>query len=226
MRRVLSTSYKGVFDVAGLVENRDAHRLVGKEGNTVYIAVLQRVSKTDEVFYGLELNRGDGNGNRVLCIGNGADGAGYAVTSNYNDYVGPRGVSLGAENIDTNLIVVRIDYGEDDRDRAIVYRNPRSLVDEFKCRPAAELTGNFAFDRVSFGNFEGDKVHEVDDLRIGTSFRVVTGQRSFLQAPLAGIERRVFDLTSGAPFASLAAGSRPLVVGNPLLESPLFVSRY
>lgn len=213
VRRVLSTTFKGVFDAAGLVENRDAHRLIGKENHTVYVAAVQRVNKTDDVFYGLELNRGDGNANRVLCVGNGADGAGYAATSNYNNYIGDRGVSLGDENTAANLIVIRIDYGEDDRDRALVYRNPRSLTEEYKCRPDAELTGNFAFDRISFGNFEGSKTHEVDDLRIGAAFRVVTGQRSFLQAPLASTDSQPrallanwFGASGAEPDAAMTSG--------------------
>ncbi|MEM6329627.1 MAG: hypothetical protein AAF790_05195, partial [Planctomycetota bacterium] len=230
VRRVLSTSYKGVFDVAGLVENRDAHRLIGKEGHTIYIAVLQRVSKTGDVFYGLELNRGDGNGNRVLCIGNGAEGAGYAVTSNYNNHAGERGASLGEETTGANLIVIRIDYGPNDQDRAVVYRNPASLVDEFKCRPAAELSGDFSFDRVSFGNFEGTKIHQVDELRIGTSFRVVTGQRSFLQMPLAAAlpatnpaGHPAFESAPRLPLYAPARGAEGLLAraGS---ERPLFIN--
>ena len=86
IRRQLATSVGGVFDAAGLVENHDELRLVGRDGKQVYISFLQRVSKTGDGFYGVELHRGDGNANRVLCIGNGADGAGYGVTSNVNVY--------------------------------------------------------------------------------------------------------------------------------------------
>ncbi|MEN0109399.1 MAG: hypothetical protein AAF805_01635, partial [Planctomycetota bacterium] len=35
----------------------------------------------------------------------------------------------------------------------------------------------FAFDRIGLGNFQGEKVHEVDELRIGTTYRAVTGRR-------------------------------------------------
>ena len=75
IRRQLATSVGGVFDAEGLVENQDDIRLVGRDGKQVYISFIQRVSKVDDGFYGVELHRGDGNGNRVLCIGNGADGA-------------------------------------------------------------------------------------------------------------------------------------------------------
>ena len=37
--------------------------------------------------------------------------------------------------------------------------------------------GNFAFDRISLGNFHGTKIHEVDEIRVGTTFRAVTGRR-------------------------------------------------
>jgi hypothetical protein len=177
VRRALSTSIGGVFDAAGLVENRDGHRLIGQSGRTVYVSFLQRVDKLDDVFYGFELHRGDGNGNRVLCIGNGAEGAAYGVTSNYNNYVEENYPPLGEEDTETNLLVIRIDYGADDRDFARVYRNPLSLTDETECLVSAELTGNFAFDRISLGNFDGSKIHEIDEIRVGTSYRAVLGQR-------------------------------------------------
>ncbi|MEM9186764.1 MAG: hypothetical protein AAGB00_09745 [Planctomycetota bacterium] len=189
IRRVLSTSIGGVFDAAGLVENRDGHRLLGRDGRRLYLSFLQRVDKLDDGFYGFELHRGDGNGNRVLCIGNGAEGAGYGVTSNYNAY-GPRNFPpLGEETRDANLFVIRIDFGVDDRDRVFVYRNPESLLDEGRCEADARLMGNFAFDRIGFGNFDGAKRHEIDGVRIGTTFRAVTGQRD----PSGVFEGRVAD---------------------------------
>jgi hypothetical protein len=174
----LSTSIGGVFDAAGLVENQDGMRLVGRDGSTVYLSFLQRVSKTNDVFYGLELHRSDGNANRVLCIGHGAEGTAYGVTSNYNIYGSRNFPSLGEEDTNTSFFVVRITFGSGNRDRVEVFRNPESLVDEDACVADAELTGNFAFDRISLGNFHGTKVHEVDEIRVGTTFRAVTGRRS------------------------------------------------
>jgi hypothetical protein len=67
-----------------------------------------------------------------------------------------------------------------------VYRDPISLVDEEKCVASAKLRGNFAFDRVSIANFDGTKVHDVDEVRIGTSFSAVTtGQQNTIRKPLA-----------------------------------------
>jgi hypothetical protein len=178
IRRSLSTSVGGVFDAAGLVENQDGMRLIGRDDTTVYLSFLQRVNKIDDVFYGLELHRSDGNGNRVLCIGNGAEGCGYGVTSNFNVYGQKNYPSLGKENTETNFFVVKIVFGTGNRDRVYVYRNPASLLDEQACVPNAELVGNFAFDRIGLGNFNGSKVHEVDEIRVGTTFLSVTGRQS------------------------------------------------
>jgi hypothetical protein len=189
IRRTLSTSLGGVFDVEELIENQDGVRLIGREGKTVYLSFLQRVSRTDDVFYGLELHRGDGNFNRVFCIGNSAEGSGYGVTSNFNSYLGEKCELLGAENTDTNFFVVRIEFRPDNQDLVTVFRNPSSLEDESQCVAAAELRGNFAFDRVSLANFEGSKTHEVDEIRVGTSFRAVTVERGRLEDPLATYQR-------------------------------------
>lgn len=178
VRRTLSTSIGGVFDAAGLVENVDGLRLIGRNGSTIYVSFLQRVSKTSDVFYGVELHRGDGNFNRVLCVGHGVDDHGYGITSTFWKNGGSSYATLGEENTEVNLVVMRIDFGEGDDDLATVFRNPSSLTDEESCDPTATLRGMFAFDRVSLGNFEGDKVHEVDEVRIGTSFSAVTGRRT------------------------------------------------
>ncbi len=177
IRRSLGTSLGGVFDAAGLVENQDGVRLIGRDGTTIYLSFLQRVSKLNDVFYGFELNRGDGNGNRVLCIGNGAEGTGYGVTSNFNVYGQRNFPALGKENTDVNFFVVKIEFGAGNRDRVEVFRNPASLTEESACKPDAELVGNFAFDRISLGNFNGTKIHEIDEIRVGTTFRAVTGRR-------------------------------------------------
>ncbi|MCI0335664.1 MAG: FecR family protein [Planctomycetes bacterium] len=178
IRRSLGTSVGGVFDAAGLVENQDGMRLVGRDGAIVYLSFLQRVDKLADVFYGVELHRSDGNGNRVLCIGHGAEGTGYGVTSNFNVYNQRNYPRLGDENTEPNFFVVRITFGPGNRDRVEVFRNPESLIDENACIVDAEMAGNFAFDRVSLGNFHGTKVHEVDEIRVGTTFRAVTGRRS------------------------------------------------
>jgi hypothetical protein len=205
IRRSLSTSIGGVFDAAGLVEHQDGIRLLGRDGATIYLSFLQRVDKTDDVFYGLELHHSDGNANRVLCIGNGAEQCGYGVTSNTNRYGLQNFPSLGEEHTNTNFIVVKITFGSGNRDRVEVFRNPESLVNEEACVADAELVGNFAFDRISLGNFNGTKVHEVDEIRVGTTFLAVTGRRS--RGPDRLMRRVAMLDESGSPFGAGVAST-------------------
>jgi hypothetical protein len=192
VRRALSTSFRGVFDAAGLVETQEALRLIGHDNTTVYVSFLQRVSHVNDEFYGFELHRGDGNPNRVLCIGNGgAPGLPkYCVNSTFNminrQTDDPFVVPLGDEDTDTHFFVIRIDFGSGNHDLMTLYRDPVSLVDEGKCVAVAKLRGNFAFDRVSIANFDGTKIHEVDEVRVGTSFSAVTtAQQSPARNPVA-----------------------------------------
>ncbi len=177
IRRTLNTAVGGSFDRAGLVENQDGARLIGRDSTTVYLSFLQQIDNRDQTFYGFEVHRGDGNANRVLCIGNGADGCGYGVTSIYNQYGKRNFPALGEEDDQINFFVIRFTFGASNRDEVVVYRNPESVVDEDTCTADARLVGNFAFDRVGLGNFDGTKSHAIDEIRIGTKFRAVTGQR-------------------------------------------------
>ncbi|MCE2792811.1 MAG: hypothetical protein ACK493_06070 [Planctomycetota bacterium] len=193
VRRLLSTSFGGVFDSAGYIEDQDGARLIGREGKTVYIAYLQRISQLNQGFYGFELHRGDGNRNRVLCIGNGAHlfwqpgpprapdrskpATGWAVTSEFN---GPEENSvlnlgdLGSEPDKVALVVIKLTFGPEHRDELEVYVNPTSLSEEVKSEPVVRGLGNFAFDRVGLANFDGRKEFLVDHVRIGSSFAAVT----------------------------------------------------
>ena len=192
IRRNLSTSFSGVFDTAGLIENQDGARLIGQDGKTIFISFTQQVEKPKDVFYGFELNRGDGNSNRVLCIGHAAakawiDGpprrpnthagvTGWAVTSEFNgknNRLLDLG-DLGEPNDKPVQIVIRVDFGDQNQDQVKVYVDPESLIDESRCVPRVTGTGNFAFDRISLANFEGEKLYEVDHIRIGTAFTAVT----------------------------------------------------
>lgn len=192
IRRVLSTSFGGVFETAGLIEAQDGARLIGKDNTTVYLSFTQQVSKVDEVFYGFELHRGDGNKNRVLCFGHGAAKkwtvgpprqpikeagvTGWAVTSEFNGkensllHIG----DLGSETTEVNFIVVKISFRENNEDKIEVFKNPACFVDEDKCVPVVVGYGNFSFDRISLANFEGDKTFNVDHIRMGLNFPAVT----------------------------------------------------
>jgi hypothetical protein len=205
VRRLLSTSFGGVFDSAGYIEDQDGARLIGREGKTVYVSYLQRVSQLNQGFYGFELHRGDGNRNRVLCVGNGAHlfwqagpprspdrskpATGWAVTSEFN---GPEENSvlnlgdLGSEPAKVALVVLKITFGAEHRDELEVFVNPASLSEEEKCEPVVRGLGNFAFDRVGLANFDGRKEYLVDHVRIGSSFAAVT-QELYDSVTFAGL---------------------------------------
>jgi hypothetical protein len=229
IRRLLSTSMRGVFDVAGLLEDQDGLHLVGKNGKVVYLSFMQRVSHVNDVYYGFELHRGDGNANRVLSIGHGAEGTSYAVASNFNTLWRqlsdtPLFASLGEEDTVAHLFVVRIEFGAGNRDVATIYRDPASLIDEERCEPTATLRGNLAFDRISLANFDSlrGQVHEVDEIRVGTSFTAVTGQRSRKELPLtdaltsktASLRRTTILLPAITPLYDRNAEQSPQATGN------------
>jgi hypothetical protein len=65
--------------------------------------------------------------------------------------------------------------------------------------------GNFAFDRISLGNFHGTKVHEVDEIRVGTTFRAVTGRRT--RGPDRLMPRVAFKRTQGQATWAAVFGS-------------------
>lgn len=176
IRRTLATSVGSIFDAAGLVESQDDVRLIGRDGRHVYVSFTQRVSAVGDNFYGFELHRSDGNANRVLSIGHGAEQTAYGATSNYNVYGVKNFPALGQENTEENFFVVKITFGVDNRDVVEIYRNPESLRDEQSCTVDAVLRGNFAFDRISMASFHGTKIHEIDEIHVGTHFLVVTGR--------------------------------------------------
>jgi hypothetical protein len=176
IRRTLATSVGSIFDAAGLVESQDDVRLIGRDGKHVYVSFVQRVSAVGDNFYGFELHRSDGNANRVLSIGHGAEQTTYGATSNFNVYGVKNFPSLGDENTEENFFVVKITFGVENRDVVEVYRNPESLRDEQACSVDAVLRGNFAFDRISLASFHGKKIHEADEIHVGTHFLAVTGR--------------------------------------------------
>ena len=162
-QRTLDTRAGGIFDQAGCVETRDGIQLIGRSGSTIEFRFLQRVSDLDGGFYGVELHRGgDDDRTRVLSIGRGAVDPGYGVVSDLNGGAGKTYQSLGIENTDVNLVVLRIRFGASNHDVLEVFRNPTAGEQT----PDAKLTGDFAFDRISLGGFDGSHLHEVDQLRI------------------------------------------------------------
>jgi hypothetical protein len=67
------------------------------------------------------------------------------------------------------------------------------------------MVGNFAFDRIGFGNFHGTKVHEIDEIRVGTSYLAVSGRRS--RGPDRLLRRVAWGDESRVPPAADAAAT-------------------
>jgi hypothetical protein len=130
---------------------------------------------------------------------------------------------------------VRIEFGAGNRDVATIYRDPESLIDEGRCKPTTTLRGNLAFDRISLANFDSlrGQVHEVDEIRVGTSFAAVTGQRSRKELPLtealtskAGSVRRTTSLLpSITPAYDETDEQSPQVTGSQSVSFRVFVFR-
>jgi hypothetical protein len=205
VRRLLSTSFGGVFDSAGFIEDQDGARLIGREGRVVYISYLQRISQQNQGFYGFELHRGDGNRNRVLCVGHGAHlfweagpprspdrsrpATGWAVTSEFNgvdEYSLMNLGELGPEPSGVVLVVLKITFGANHEDELEVFVDPTLMADESKLKPVARGRGNFAFDRIGLANFDGRKEFTVDHVRVGSSFAAVT-QELYDSVTFAGL---------------------------------------
>jgi hypothetical protein len=78
------------------------------------------------------------------------------------------------------------------------------------------LRGNFAFDRISLANFDGSKVHEADEIRVGAHFLAVTGRWGNNQGRLL----RQVTAAEGSGFRVLGVVSRAVLgPGNGNRES-------
>jgi len=179
VRRRLDLSAAGMFSQfaeprwvkeGGLWSNKP---LVGRSGTVLYASFLQQASVTDG-YYAFEFQRADyspaeKDDNRVLFVG--YNTAWYCAESTFNGSISK---SLGVPTTTPNLIVVKFEFGNDNQDRASVYRNP-SLAGE-PAVPDAVLTGDFAFDRVTMANFSSvTNVLSCDELRFAGTYRSALG---------------------------------------------------
>lgn len=170
VHRRLDVSPGGALDRAGLVS---AGR-IGRPGSVLYLSFFQRTSRAGGVYYAVETNTTDADGTRSLEIGcdNRTARPFYGAASVVNNGLPSKEPGqfhpLGAETTGANFLVVKFRFGSGEADRASVYRNPGSVREPD--RPDAELVGRFAFDRIALANFNGDGVHEVGEIRLGTSY--------------------------------------------------------
>lgn len=145
--RFLDTDPNGVFS-----EYVNAQGTLGKPGQTIYISYLMKTSATN-YFYAFELKKADlGDGGARLYIGNDMDGSNLQVCAYRNRDQSPANIGkqfqwLGAATTNTELFVVRIDFGTTG-DNVTVYRNP-SLEAEPVIAPHLVNAGFLDFNGIS-----------------------------------------------------------------------------
>ena len=225
--RILDVAPGGPFDRGGLVQNGR----IGKDGTTLYVSFRQRISHlpADKAqqpaylrYYALEFNTSDSDTTRVLEVGhddrsNRPSGPYYGAASVANngrsDNEPGQFRSLGPQNTNSNVIVVKFVFGTDDRDTVQVYRDPESWLDEAKSNANATLEGNFQFDGIALARFVGNEpVHAVDEIRFGTEFADVLPpiDQQQVQLAVAGARREVRQRAEACAvrIAALAAKGR------------------
>lgn len=145
--RFLDTDPNGSF--AGYINNKGT---IGKPGQSIYISFLMKTTHTNP-FYAFELKRGDlGDNGAILYVGNDIGGNQLQVCAFRNRNQDPANIGkqlnwLGAATTNTELFVIRIDFGTDS-DSVTVYRNP-SLSAEPSKSPDLVNAGFLDFNAIS-----------------------------------------------------------------------------
>lgn len=145
--RFLDTDPSGPF-----ADYINSYGTIGKAGQTIYISYLMQISHTTP-FYAFELKRGGlGDPNGILDVGNDLPGSDLQVCAFRNrdtseENIGYQFNWLGEATTDTELIVIRIDFGST-ADDVTVYRNP-SLDAEPTKSPDLVNAGWLDFDAIS-----------------------------------------------------------------------------
>jgi hypothetical protein len=168
--RFLDTDPNGSF--AGFV---NASGKIGKPGQSIYISFLMKTSVATP-FYAFELKRGElGDNGGILYIGNDVSGTNLQVCAYRNrdtsaGNIGRQFQWLGAATTNTELFVVRIDYGTTS-DNVTVYRNP-SLDAEPVITPQLVNAGFLDFDAVTMAAWvgPGGRVAQFDEICIASTY--------------------------------------------------------
>ncbi len=151
------------------------------EGSSLYVSFVQKLGDENNVNQAVifEIWRGVANdANTIFSFGTNRIGPaqdyGLLIEKGDPDSVG---ISLDSDvNIDTNLIVLRIDYGAAGAaDTVRIYRNPMSST-EPQTADGMDLMNtadhDLSFNTVGFGSFQGG-TQQVDEIRIATTFEEV-----------------------------------------------------
>ncbi|MBN2511300.1 MAG: immunoglobulin domain-containing protein [Sedimentisphaerales bacterium] len=168
--RFLDTDPNGPF--ADYINNKGT---IGKPGQSIYISFLMKSSHTSP-FFAFELKRGElGDNGGILYIGNDIGGTQLQVCAYRNRNQDPSNIGkqlnwLGAATTNTELYVVRIDFGAAS-DNVTVYRNP-ALNAEPTQSPDLVNAGLLDFDAISMAAWvdPAGRYAQFDELCIASSY--------------------------------------------------------
>lgn len=168
--RFLDTDPNGSF--SGFI---NANGKIGIPGQSIYISFLMKTSVTTP-FYAFELKRGElGDNGGILYVGNDMGGSNLQVCAYRNRDTSPANMGkqfqwLGAATTNTELFVVRIDYGTASGN-VTVYRNP-SLDVEPVIAPQLVNAGVLDFDAVTMAAWvgPGGRVAQFDEICIASTY--------------------------------------------------------
>lgn len=160
----------GVF--AGYI---NAQGTIGKPGQTIYLSFLMKTSATNP-FFAFELKEADlGDGGARLYVGNDMGGSDLQVCAYRNKDTSPANLGkefqwLGAATTDTELYVIRIDFGTTGDD-VTVYRNP-SLAAEPIMAPHLAGSRFLDFDGISMCVWvdPGGRTGQFDEICIASTY--------------------------------------------------------
>ena len=232
--RKLSLQADSPLARAGLVQDG----LLGRDGTTLYVAFLQRVSVLPSAkpggsshlrFYSVEFNTTSSDNTRVLEIGHddrsnpGSDqfyGVASVTNNGRSDHEPDQFRFLGEPDTRANLIVVKFSFGTNGQDTVEVYRDPESTTDEAKSTVNAKLEGTFRFDRIALARFAGSTpIHQVDEIRFGTCFTdVIPPDMAEKQKALLARRKERLRKASAAVSESGLEGQRLLFVKRQMFQ--------
>ena len=152
----------------------DSNQMIGKDGTTIYLSYYQALTEIAEDRVAIvEFAHGAGDIHEFTQFNTGTDTTpppagpfGLRVKRNI-DYIVAAPVEL---NSDENLIVIKIQFGEENRDRIYYYYNP---TPEDERKPAGAIAvDDLSFDRYGLSCFK-DAVMTVRHLRVADNFEAV-----------------------------------------------------
>lgn len=166
--RTMDTNAGGLFGLNGYL---DSAGNIGADGETLYASLLFKYVNTNGQYSSpLTLQRdGDADGNMVFQIQ--TDQQNRLAIYDRVDSIAQ--LTSGPVDTNTHFIVLKFVFNSGD-DSVYGYLDPTNLLAEPTLATASLLgAGDFSFDRISFGDFQGANDPFVDEIRFGGTWSSV-----------------------------------------------------